>query len=181
MGQEARRRVARHRGMATKLGTREIPGCGKKLGLHPQAWGSISQGMGMYGSHADTQPGQKPEPTVSPPGQLHQESGPCRSWAAGLCAQTPSPRGSLATQATGVPRTLVSGVVPRSMAPAWLTYFQEVCRSAPAQTSGTQETAALPSIPVNTVVLSGFSSAFPAPLWPILESEPRHITPVALL
>lgn len=38
-----------------------------------------------------------------------------------------------------------------------------------------------PSQTVNTAVLSGFPSALPAPLRPILESEPRHITPAALL
>ena len=41
----------------------------------------------------------------------------------------------------------MSGAVPRSVAPVQLTYSQELCWSAPEQTSGTQETAVLPSIP----------------------------------
>ena len=42
-------------------------GAGEKLGLHPQALGSISKEWAS-GSHADTQPSQKPKPTASPPG-----------------------------------------------------------------------------------------------------------------
>lgn len=153
------------------------------MGLHPQALGSIFQGMGIWVTCGHpAQPEAQAHCKPPPPGQLHQQSGPCRSWAAGLCAQTPTPSGSLAVQATGVLRTPVSGAVPRSMAPVQLTYFQELAGALQSKRQAPRRLLSCPpSLTVNTAVLSGFPSALPAPLRPILESEPRHITPAALL
>lgn len=121
-------------------------GAGESWASTPKPWAPFPRN-GHLGHMQTPSPARSPSPLQAPPGQLHQESGPCRSWAAGLCTWTPTPRGSLTVQATGVPRTLVSGAVPRSVAPVQLTHFQELCWSAPEQTSGTQETAVLPSIP----------------------------------
>ena len=147
----------------------------EKAGPPPPSLGLHFPGTGICGSHVDTQPGQKPKPTVS-------SARPCRSRAAGLCAQTPTPRGSLAAQATAVPRTLVSGAVPG----AWPQHSSHASRrSAGARERKRQAPrrplSCPPSQTVNTAVLSGFPSALPALLRPILESEPRHITPAALL
>lgn len=155
----------------------------EKVGPPPPSIGLHFPRNGHLGHMRTPSPARSPSPLQAPPpGQLHQQSGPCRSWAAGLCAQTPTPSGSLAVQATGVLRTPVSGAVPRSMAPVQLTYFQELAGALQSKRQAPRRLLSCPpSLTVNTAVLSGFPSALPAPLRPILESEPRHITPAALL
>lgn len=176
-------------GTATKLRTRGQAGAGKRQGFHPQPWGSVFQGTGICGSRADTEPGRSPRPLqiLSPqPGPAAPGNRTLRipsSWA--LCTDASPQRVSGCSDHWGLEDTRVLGsttaVWPqlssrRSRRSAWNT---------PEQTSGTHQQGdscpALTPQRADTSVLSWFPSALLAPLGPILEPEPRHVTPAAPL